>query len=263
MKNSLVALLLLVFINTGFSQNSNYYFGRLTLLVKKEKLPEANRISDISDELWHYLRIAYEDRIELEKQRKKEFAAGYYLSPLEGYDLVVNYASIDISVTSNGKVITAQSPDDRLTSEQKSIINSADLGTDINIKVKFTYKNKEKANSGETEMEGTLAVAVVPDSEAEFPGGFNQLTKYLMDNIVHKISDEKVEEKLQNAVVKFKINEEGQVVDTEIFRTSSDQKIDKLILDAMHNMPKWKPAVDSKGTKVNQEFSIPFGGNGC
>jgi len=37
----------------------------------------------------------------------------------------------------------------------------------------------------------------------------------------------------------------------------------KLILDETKKMPKWKPAKNSEGIKIKQEFSIPFGGGGC
>jgi TonB family protein len=267
MKKSLITLLLLLILISGFSQNSgNYYFGRLTPPVKKEKLPEATTIHDMLPSLWINLVLPYKDRVELEKRRKMEYAVGYYLYPLDGYDNLVDYVSVEISVICNGQVLTSQSTNEKLTAGQKNIINTADMGSDISIKIKYTYKNGQKDNPGSDRsiMEGVVVVTVIPETEAEFPGGFNQLTKYMMENIINKISKESSVEKIQRTIVKFTVDEQGQIVDAKISNTSTDQKIDKLILDAMNKMPVWRPAENSKGIKVKQEFTIPFGGGiGC
>jgi TonB family protein len=62
--------------------------------------------------------------------------------------------------------------------------------------------------------------------------------------------------------VKFTVNEEGGIMNPKMLRTSRDSKADKLVLEAISKMPKWKPAQNSKGVKVKQEFTVPFGG-GC
>jgi TonB family protein len=263
MKYSIITLFLTLLINSGFSQNSDYYFGRFNPTVKNEELPEAVLISDIIPALWIDLMLPYEDRIVLDNRRKMEYAVGSYLYPLGGYEMIIKYVSVEVSAIANGKLRSSQSDDDTLTTEQKNLINAADIGSDINIKIRFTIKNNDESGNGNEIMEGFLAVTVVPETEAEFPGGFNYLTKYLMENVIGKISDQIASEKIQPAIVKFAINEEGQIVDIQIIRTSTDQIIDKLILDAMHKMPKWSPAKDSKGVKIKQEFNIRFGNNGC
>ncbi len=266
MKYSIITAFLLLLMIPGFSQNpDNYYFGRMNPIVKKEKLPEAISIRDIIPELWINLNLDYKDRIELDNRRKTEYAVGYFLFPLEGYEMVIDNVSAEISATCNGKLLTSQSKGYALTAEQKNIINTADLGTDINIRIKFTYKNKEKDRTGSNDriIEGFLAVTVVPETEAEFPGGFNYLTKYLMENIIYKISEQNAIEKIQQATVKFKVDETGKVFDVRLFWKSTDIKTDRLILDAMNKMPKWSPAENPKGTKVIQEFTIQLGGAGC
>jgi len=62
--------------------------------------------------------------------------------------------------------------------------------------------------------------------------------------------------------VKFTVNEEGKIVDALIFRSSEDPKADQLLLDAINKMPEWKPARNSTGMKIKQEFTIPMS-NGC
>lgn len=106
-------------------------------------------------------------------------------------------------------------------------------------------------------------VTVVPETEAEYPGGFKQLTEYLTENFINKISEKNALERIRQAIVKFTVNEEGQIVDAKIFKTSKDPKTDKLLLEAINKMPKWSPAKNAMGIKVKQEISIPFGGGGC
>lgn len=260
MKNNLITLLLLLAFFSGFSQTSKYeYQGRPNPSVKKEKLIEAQFITDISPELWRELRLTHNDRFELEQRRKIFYSPGYNIN-IQGID----YVSVEISVNTNGTDLTFESASDKLNIEQKNILNNADLGTDIHIKIKFRYKKQEYDNLGSDNkiVEGELAVTVVPETEAKYPGGFKQLTEYLIENVINKISGTNYSEKLQQAIVKFTINEEGQVVNTKLFRTSTDPTANKLLLDAINKMPKWKPAENAKGIKVKQEFSIPFGG-GC
>jgi TonB family protein len=112
-------------------------------------------------------------------------------------------------------------------------------------------------------MEGQYSITIVPAMEAEFPGGFKQISTYLNDNFFNKITQKGNTDKIRQTSLKFTINEEGKVVNSKIFNTSSDVKIDQLLLEAINKMPKWKPAKNSKGIKVKQEFMIPFGGGGC
>ena len=111
-------------------------------------------------------------------------------------------------------------------------------------------------------MEGQYVVTIVPETEAEYPGGFEHLSSYVTESVINKISDKSTSENIQWAIVSFTVNEEGQVFDAKMSRSSSDIKIDKLLLDAINKMPKWKPAKNYLGLTVKQTFSIPFGG-GC
>jgi TonB family protein len=267
MKRILFIFAILLLSVSGFTQNSvNYYFGRLTPVVKKEKLPEVVYVGDILDEMWIDLIMPYEERLELEARRKQEYSVGTYLYPTLGYEMLIDYDSVEIFVRSKGELLSSISSEEKLTTEQKKLLNSADLGSDIHIKISYSYKKQAKDQSGADRkiVHGFLDVNVVPETEAEFPGGFNQLTKYLMDNVIHKVDEAKYADNLLQASVKFAIDEEGRIVHAGILNSSGDQKIDKLILEAMNKMPKWKPAEDSKGIKVQQEFRIPFGGGaGC
>jgi hypothetical protein len=278
MKNYLSTLLLFFVFTTCFSQNYKYeYSGRFSPVIKKERLNGARFICEIMPEFSRYLSMPYREREQLSQLLKSvEPQQQNYGSPLaypseryvhiqEGYERVIDYVSIEILVTSNGKTLVAHSSGDALTNEQKNILNSADLGSDIRIKIKFNYKKwvNNTMSTSDSLKEAQYSVTVVPETEAQYPGGFKELTAFLTTNILDKISEKSTAQKIQRAIVKFTVSEEGKLMDAKLFRTSTDPKTDQLILDAIYKMPKWKPAKNSNGITVKQEMSIPFGGGGC
>jgi TonB family protein len=265
MKNNLITLLLSLIIITGFSQNSRFqYNGRITPAIKKAKLSEAGFIYEIMPEFSRYFVLPYNDRAQFDKQVITIYPlASIY--PLDNYNYLLSYVSVELSAICDGKMLTALGISDTLTPEQKEIINAAEPGTDISIKIKFRFKNETADRPGNTGKihEGEYAVTVIPHTEAEYPGGFKQFAEYFTENVFNKFPEILATEKIQMAVLKFTVDEEGQIVDTRISKTSTDPEIDKIILDATNKMPKWMPAQNSKGLKIKQEFSIPLGGGGC
>jgi TonB family protein len=278
MKKSITTLLLFFVFTTGFSQNSTFaYNGRFSPAIKKEKLSGARFICEIMPEFGRYVSMPFRELDQLNQllksvcspQRNYGSSLTYppdtYVHMQENYERVIDYVSIEILTTSNGKTLAAQGPTDALTNEQKNILNSADLGSDIRIKIKFNYKKWVYKNTSMTDSlkEALYLITVVPATEAEYPGGFKQLTSYLTTTILNKISDKNGLKKIQEAIVKFTVNEEGQLMDVKLSRTSTDSRTDQLILDAIHKMPRWKPAKNYQGVNVKQEISIPFREKGC
>jgi TonB family protein len=267
MKNSLLAILSMLLISTGFSQNFKYeYSGRYTPAIKKEKLFFAGSLAEIMPEFNRYFALPAKDRNQMDIMvNMTDSQPVYSVFPQESFMKYIDFVSVEISAISEGKTFTAESSGVLLTSEQKNILSNADWGTDIHIKIKFSYKNPANDKYATTEKikEGYYTVTVVPATEAEFPGGTTKITAYLTDNILDEISSTYASEKIRQAVVNFTVDEEGQIIDAKMFRTSTDPEIDKLILEATNRMPKWRPAENSKGIKVKQVVSIPFGGGGC
>jgi hypothetical protein len=275
MKNSITTLSLFFVLTTCLSQNSTFeYNGRFTPSIKKEKLSGARFICEIMPEFSRYVSMPHRELDELHQLSKSVGSPqrnyGSFLTyPLDkyiqNYEQVIDYVSIEILTTSNGKTLAARSSTDALTNEQKNILNSADLGSDIRIKIKFNYKKwvYKNISSTDTLKEALYLITVVPATEAEYPGGFKQLSTYLTTNILNKVSDMNRSKNIRQAIVKFTVDEEGQLMDVKLSRTSSDLKTDQLILDAIHKMPRWKPAKNYLGLKVKQEMSIPFRGQGC
>lgn len=272
MKNNSITLLLFVLCVSGFSQiNYGYdYRGRYTPTVKKEKVIEAKYISDIMPEFCRYFGLPQKERdtfnqlLKLEGSQQGNYSQKYFYHQ-EKFEKIIDYVLIDIMTICNGKLISTKSKSNIITAEQKNSLYMADLGTDISIKIKFKYKypTNKFPNNDLKIQEGKYVVTVIPSTEAEYPGGFKQITNYVTQTIINKIPKTLSSEKIRQAIVKFTINEEGNVVDTKIAKTCTDLKIDQLLIDAISKMPKWKPAKNAKGIKVKQEYCIPLDGNGC
>ncbi|MEO5572304.1 MAG: TonB family protein [Bacteroidia bacterium] len=220
----------------GSSQELSFAVrGRFSRPVKKENLNDAKLISDV----------------------------------IPGYpsNWITRYVSTEILVTSGGKSVKTIGSNAVLTSEQKKILTVADAGTNIVVDVIYKYKNTVTDDMEIQKMHTVVTVipeneVVVPENEAEYIGGFRHLTKYLKENCINKIS-ETIPKLFQQGIVSFAINEKGEIANVKISVTSGDPKMDKLLLDAISKMPKWKPAQNSKGVKGKQEFEFSVGIGGC
>lgn len=166
---------------------------------------------------------------------------------------------VEVSTTCNGKIINGVGCSDSLNTEQKNSLRSADIGSNIYIKVNCKIKNVV-TNSIE-DNETTFSLTVIPDVDAIYNSG----NKKMMDFIKQEVKIRKAEEIIQNikfAVVKFTVNENGKIVDAQISETS-DRKTDKLLLGIINRMPKWKPAENADGEKTMQDFEFIIGKSGC
>src|SRR4051812_963204 len=196
MKTNKIINIAVLFLALLFTQH--VYAGELS--IKKGKLNEAQFITDLVPELWSRMALPNKERLELDYRRKMGYGLGYYIYPDGGYDLIVDYVGIEISAVCNDKVLTSESSTSELTPIQKNILSAVKFGDNVNIKIKFKYKSRGKIKAGVEVIEGYLGVTVLPEVEAEFPGGFKQITAYLMENVFSKMSDANACKKLQRVI---------------------------------------------------------------
>lgn len=277
MKHLLFTPLLSLILLSGSAQPTEYT-GRLIPSTNKVKLNEAAFLNDITPELWRNMVLPSYERMDLNRRRIAQyqgydiFPLGYnYLSPQEhNYNKIIDYLSVNITSTHHGKTLTAHSSNDQLSPDQKRILATADLNTEISIKVKFKYKDLTNNASGHEPkiIEGNVSVTVVPETEAQFPGGYtelrNQLTKTVMSKLPSGGAAESIyADKIARSVVKFTVNEEGKIIDVSISNTSTDSFLDILLIDAVYHLRTWKPAKNAKGQTVKQQFNFSMGSGGC
>ncbi|MEP7263800.1 MAG: energy transducer TonB [Bacteroidota bacterium] len=217
-----------------------------------------NVTGSASQELRYEIRGAYSRTVKKENFQN----AGYIRDFSPGYPVnwISDYISTAISATCNGKVRKAVSINDVLSAEQRSILNSVDIGSEITVDVSYKYQNPATGNMDMRAMH--ISMMVIPAEEAQYIGGYREMIKYLEENAMNEIS-KTVSGEFKHGLVKFTVNEEGGIINAQISRSSGNSKVDKLLLKAINNMPSWKPANDAKGNKVKQDFEFSMGNDGC
>ena len=168
---------------------------------------------------------------------------------------VKEYKSVDMTVVVKGKKNIVSTANDKLTTTQKQLIQSADIGSDIDVIIHYIPDNNLSGNKIE-EMD--FSFRIDPEQEASFIGGKNQLDKYIEKTIINKVTIDDVAQ-YQVAAIKFTIDEEGHVVDAHVAQASKNKDADKLLLKSICEMPNWQSAKYSDGTTTKQEFVFTIG----
>ena len=251
----------ILFSTLAFSQSSSYSLGYepLTTLTN---LKAANTIHDISPLLWRFMGLPAKDRFELDFRRKQDAEHGYYLqTPENNYPKCVEVVFVEMVVISKGKASVTRNTGEALTSTQKYLLNTADMSSNIDLTIWFVIKN----NGNDQQIKkGRIAITVVPDVEAQYPeGGSEELIAYLTEYVARQYPSNTKQDIIQNASVLFTVAEDGSLVDIQLRQLSGDPQIDKLLLEAFKQMPKWKPAQNEKGLPVKQKIHFALGSGGC
>jgi TonB family protein len=166
--------------------------------------------------------------------------------------------STTIEGTCNKQEATAKDNDGTFNAVQKQIIESSDVGSIVHLKIWYKERDLFTNEFGEVKHMH-LAISIMPDIDALYPGGMTKVVEFLRGNVLHDLSSADsalVSQKLLTAVVKFTVDENGKVIEASMDRSSSDESIDKMLLEATSKMPRWTPAMNVKGEKLKREFTV-------
>lgn len=94
----------------------------------------------------------------------------------------------------------------------------------------------------------------IPDVNAEFPGGLNEMYKYLGKAMTYPESEKMIGTQ-GKVYVTFVVEKDGSITDLNVLRSLST-RLDKEALNAIKKMPKWKPG-KVKGEEVRVKFTLP------
>jgi protein TonB len=98
-------------------------------------------------------------------------------------------------------------------------------------------------------------IFVVVESMPEFPGGQQEMMRYLAENIKYPVIAQ--ENNIQGRVIcQFVVEKDGKVTDIQVVRTSGDASLDKEAVRVINSMPKWKPG-KQRGKAVRVKYTIP------
>ncbi|MFT6338610.1 MAG: hypothetical protein ACI86M_000616 [Saprospiraceae bacterium] len=164
------------------------------------------------------------------------------------------YHPVKITATSGGNLVSIESEDDLLNKSQIQTLNNADLGSDINVSVKYNPKNSTEDNIREI----NFTYLIVPETEARFSEDYLDLKSYIKTHVIDKLSEAK-SKSIESAIVRFTIGEEGKPINPVVELSSKDTEVDQLLIDMITNMPTWKPLEEKDGSKVKQDFVFNIG----
>jgi TonB family protein len=237
------------FINKGQAINTN--MEEVTIMSFIDSLP-------VNEDLRYGIRAKYRRPVQQETLKKAQLINDV----ISGYpeNWITSYLSVEILATCNGKTMTGRSKNNVLSQEQKNILSAIDLNTDIIIHVKYKYDNPSTNSIENNEINVSMTVIpeiqaeyIIHDTEAKYEGERDYIREYIKENI------SKVPNEIDQCMVDFTINEEGGISNVSISMTSGKPEVDKLLVDLVNKMPKWKPAENSKGIKVQQKFQLTIG----
>ena len=90
----------------------------------------------------------------------------------------------------------------------------------------------------------------------EFPGGVEELQKYLATNIEYP-SDAHEQGKSGRVFVQFVVSKTGDVKDVKIIRSGGFESLDDEAIRVVSAMPKWTPG-KQRGINVNVNYTVPI-----
>jgi hypothetical protein len=148
-----------------------------------------------------------------------------------------------------------------ISDKQRQTLLEAPLSTNFVLKAHCTRKKRNVEGVEKTNY--TPYRTIVPETQASYEGGFDQLLSYFKDNSQSFVQGVD-RNKLTPAKIYFTVNASGLIENIKFSNTTSYPEIDKGMLELVKNMPlKWTPAMDENGNKVSQELVYSFAVEGC
>ena len=172
---------------------------------------------------------------------------------------ITDHEFTEIIVTSDHNETKTRGKNDSLTEEQKRALQSAPIGSRIDIAVVYKSKNAATDNLENSTMR--VSTCIVPEMEAQFIGGQDSLIHYLKENALKHIA--KDIGWLEPPTIAFYIDSDGHSKDAEIVKTSGNVALDGALIEIIEGMPAWSPAKDVNGNSVKQAFEFLIGQAGC
>jgi hypothetical protein len=182
------------------------------------------------------------------------------LNPGFAKSWISSFVSVTLSANCDGVPTNTIGLNDILTNEQLNMLKRADIGSNIDVIV--LYKKIYTQTYDELTRSMNFTLSLIPEQQAEFDGGKQVMNQYFNQTVMEKIATLNIKE-LPTRLVKFTIDETGEVKNAKISQLVAEPVIDQIIMEALNNMPKWKPAQSVKGKAIKQNFELVVFNRGC
>jgi|LauGreDrversion4_2_1035121.scaffolds.fasta_scaffold650855_1 protein TonB len=99
----------------------------------------------------------------------------------------------------------------------------------------------------------------IVEVDAEFPGGYDSMNKFIRDNInLNEVIEFSQKEMYNKVFVQFVVNKQGSVEDITIVKASTHcPPCNKEAIRLIASMPQWKPGMVN-GKAVSMHFTLPL-----
>ncbi len=170
----------------------------------------------------------------------------------------ISFETVEVGLLINGKEYSEHGVDDVLNQTQSNLLHSTDYSSNIFIKTTGIKPGKDMQPE-----RYSYYLTVVPEHEASYKDGYEQLISYLRKNTDQERlgSNQKM---LQPGRILFTINSDGSINNVNLESTSGMSNIDKKLMELItQTSGNWIPAENLHGEKVEQQLVISFGMVGC
>lgn len=160
---------------------------------------------------------------------------------------VKKYVAVDLKLIHKDEVKRVRGNGFALNPAQQQLLQQSESGDDITLSVTYYPDNNLPAEV--KDMAFTLRI--VPDNDAEFPGGSEQLQRYLKANAMDQLSGLT---NLPQVKVQFTIAADGRIQQAHLLERSHLPEVDSLLVKTIAEMPNWVPATNADGRTTPQEL---------
>jgi len=189
---------------------------------------------------------------------KEDLVAAKLISDINRFyksDWVEEYISVEVKAFNDGILKRIESLNDTLSKAQKEIMFHSDEGSSISVSIKYMPNNTLKNNS---EKIYDFSFIIDPEKKAMYTQGEDAWNLYFKEKALDLIPENSFKD-YDVAAIRFTIDEEGEIINGQVFQASKNPEIDALLLETIEKMPCWTPAEYANGKKVKQDYVLMVG----
>ncbi len=139
---------------------------------------------------------------------------------------------------------------------KKSLMISALLLIAVCVSAQDIVSQDSVAKDTQQEVVSDNRTFVVVERMPEFPGGQQEMMKFIAENINYPAIAQK--KGIQGrAICQFIIDKDGSVTETTVIRSAGHPALDNEAIRVINSMPAWKPGMQ-KGKPVRVKYTLPI-----
>lgn len=177
------------------------------------------------------------------------------INPAYPSSWIKEHVSVKISATCNNQPCSEEGVEASLTAAQRVLLKKTDYGSRLSVDI--SYHPSHPVYPKEIKQI-FFSYTITPEVSAASHVGKSGLNQYISNSIIAQLPSSLISS-LQLASFTFIVDENGDVENPNIQRSTQVDIIDQQVLNALKNMPPWLPAKNQEGKNVKQLFTLSIG----